>query len=74
MADVAEGIDFVSLTEKAKKISERRSMLAAQEATLRKQIDDIEASLVKDYGADYMAQFNDAVAKINQWEAANAPA
>ena len=65
-------IDFNVLTEKAKKISEKRSMLQAQEAALSKQVDELQASLVQEYGENYMAQFNEAVQRIQQWDAAHA--
>ena len=68
---VTERVDFQALTEKAKKISEKRSMLQAQEATLSKQVEDLTASLVQEYGNNYMESFNDAVERIQQWDAAH---
>ena len=68
MSVVAPVVDFVSLTEKAKKIAERRSMLQAQEAAVSKQIADIKASLIKEYGEDYMELFNTSVGLIQQWD------
>ena len=65
-------VAFASLMEKAKKIAERRSMLQAQEATISKQLEDVKASLIKEYGEDYMAQFNEAVVRIQEWDKANA--
>ena len=65
-------IDFQTLTEKAKKISEKRSMLQAQEAALSKQVQDLQASLVQEYGENYMVQFNEAVQRIQQWDSAHA--
>ena len=72
MSSVVGSVDFQVLTEKAKKISERRSMLQAQEATLSKQISDLENSLVQEYGDNYMESFNEAVQKIQQWDAVHA--
>ena len=71
MAVVAP-VDFQALADKAKKISERRSMLQAQEAALTKQVSDLEASLVQEYGPNYLSVFNDTVAKLQQWDAAHA--
>ena len=68
MTGVVPVVDFVSLTEKAKQLSERRTFLQAQEAALSKQIDAIQASLVKDYGEDYMSVFNTAVENIKVWD------
>ena len=61
-------IDFVSLTEKAKKISDRRSMLKAQEAATLKQLSDIEASLVAEYGEGDLDTFYKMVELIKQWD------
>ena len=65
-------VDFKALEAKAKAIAERRSFLQAQESSLAKQIEDIEGSLVSEYGSGYMSVFNDAVAKIGAWETAHA--
>ena len=64
-------VDFQALAEKAKKISEKMSMLQAQEATLSKQVDELQASLVQEYGENYMQSFNDAVVRIQEWDAAH---
>jgi len=64
--------DFQSLTEKAKKIAEQRSLLQAQESTLSKQIEELQSSLVQEYGKDYMSLFDDAVSRIEQWDSAHA--
>ena len=65
-------INFQALTEKAKKISEKRSMLQAQEAALSKQVQDLQASLVQEYGENYMSLFDEAVQRIEQWDSAHA--
>jgi len=65
-------LDFQVLTEKAKKIAEKRSMLQAQETTLSKQIKDLQDSLVQEYGENYMSLFDDAVSRIEQWDVAHA--
>jgi len=65
-------VDYVALEKKAREISERRSFLQAQEDNLSKQIEDIQSSLVQEFGADYLTVFNDAVAQITAWETANA--
>jgi len=72
MAIKPADLDFQVLTEKAKKISEQRSMLQAQETTLSKQIEELQASLVQEYGKDYMSLFDDAVSRIEQWDMAHA--
>jgi len=66
------GVDFQTLTEKAKKISERRSMLQAQESTLSKQIAELQGSLVQEYGENYMMAFQEAVTRIQQWDSVHA--
>jgi len=68
---VAPVVDFASLSEKAKRIAERRSMLQAQEAAISGQLNDIQASLVRDYGQNYLGAFNEAVARIQQWDQAH---
>lgn len=60
--------DFREMTEKAKQIAERRSVLNAQEEALSKQIDDVQVSLVKEYGEDYLEQYQNAVARIRKWD------
>ena len=65
-------IDFQYLTEKAKKISDRRSLLQAQEAALSKQVADLQSSLIQEYGENYLEQFNEAVSRIQQWDQAHA--
>ena len=72
MAIVSPELDFQALTEKAKRIAEKRSMLQAQEAALSKQITDLQASLVQEYGANYMDLFKESVSKISQWDQAHA--
>jgi len=72
MAVQVPELDFQVLTEKAKEIAEKRSMLQAQKTTLAKQIDELHSSLVKEYGNDYMTLFNDAVSRIEQWDVAHA--
>jgi len=72
MAVKPSDLDFQVLTEKAKKIAEQRSMLQAQETTLSKQIEELQASLVQEYGKDYMSLFDDAVSRIEQWDMAHA--
>ena len=65
-------VDFQALSEKAKKISEKRSMLMAQEAALSKQVEELQSSLVQEYGENYMSLFDEAVARIQEWDAAHA--
>jgi len=65
-------LDFQALTEKARKIAEKRSLLQAQETTLTKQINELQASLVQEYGENYMSLFDDAVSRIKQWDVAHA--
>jgi hypothetical protein len=67
MVDVSK-MDFQALAEAAKKISDRRVWLQAQEQSLSKQVSDLEGALVKEYGENYMDVFNDAVVKISKWE------
>jgi len=71
MTTSVSGIDFQVLTAKAKEISDRRAMLQAQEATLSKQMEDLHTSLVQEYGENYMDSFNEAVARIQQWDQAH---
>jgi hypothetical protein len=61
-------IDYNALVEKAKKFSERRSFLQAQEQSLLQQIEDTKASLVKEFGENYEELFDEAVKKIDEWE------
>jgi hypothetical protein len=63
--------DFSVLVEKAKKLSERRNFLQAQEQSLLKQIEETKASLVKEFGENYQVLFNEAVEKIAAWESAH---
>jgi len=65
-------VDFQSLTEKAKRISEKRAMLQAQEAALSKQVEELQTSLVQEYGDNYMSLFDEAVERIQQWDQAHA--
>lgn len=64
----SSGLDLQGLTDKAKQISERRSMLKAQVDAISKQISDIKSSLVHDFGEDYMERFNEAVDLIYKWD------
>jgi len=72
MALIVPELDFQALTEKAKKIAEQRSMLQAQESTLSKQIEDLQSSLVQEYGENYLSLFDEAVSRIEQWDSAHA--
>jgi flagellar hook-associated protein FlgK len=72
MAVIAPEYDYNDLMEKAKQLSEKRNFLLAQEQSLSKQIEDLNASLEKEFGKDYMALFNEAVEKINAWEKSHA--
>ena len=74
MAIVTPAMDFAALTEKAKKIAERRSFLQAQESAIMKQLQDIQSSLVAEYGENYLGLFNDSVALIQQYDQAHASA
>jgi hypothetical protein len=60
------------LVEKAKKLSERRNFLQAQEQSLLKQIEEIKASLIKEFGENYQELFGEAVEKIRAWESSHA--
>ena len=64
--------DFNVLVDKAKKIEEQRSLLKAKEDTLTKQVEELHSSLVQEYGEGYMALFDEAVGRINQWDLAHA--
>ena len=72
MANGGDQQDYRVLVEKAKKIEEQRSLLRAKEDTLSKQIDELQSSLVQEYGENYMSLFDDAVARIKQWDLAHA--
>jgi uncharacterized protein (DUF3084 family) len=72
MALHASEYDYDDLMEKAKQLSEKRNFLLAQEQSLSKQIEDLKASLEKEFGKDYMALFNEAVEKISAWETSHA--
>jgi hypothetical protein len=63
--------DYDVLVEKAKKLSERRSFLMAQQQSISKQIEETKASLVKEFGENYEELFNDSVNKIREWEASH---
>jgi hypothetical protein len=71
MANVAQ-IDYQVLADKAKKIEEQRSLLKAKEDTLSKQVEELHSSLVQEYGENYMALFDEAAARIQQWDLAHA--
>jgi predicted transcriptional regulator len=71
-ATVTAGFDFGTLLEKAKKISARRTELQVREQQLRKQVDDLQASLTAEFGEDYMDKFEAAVAQIRAWDDAHA--
>jgi hypothetical protein len=64
--------DFSALVEKAKKLTERRNFLQAQEQSLLKQIAETKDSLVKEFGENYEDLFNESVKKIVDWEASHA--
>ena len=65
-------LDFQVLVDNAKRIEEQRSLLKAKEDTLSKQIEELHSSLVQEYGEGYMTLFDEAVARINQWDIAHA--
>jgi uncharacterized protein (DUF3084 family) len=65
-------VDYSELVEKAKKLSERRNFLKAQEQSLLKQIEETKASLVTEFGENYEELFNEAVKKIQEWDEAHA--
>ena len=72
MVNTTQPLDFKALTEKAKKIEERRSLLQAQEVTLSKQIKDLQDSLVQEYGANYMDTYQESIGRIQAWDLAHA--
>jgi uncharacterized protein (DUF3084 family) len=65
-------IDYGVLAQRAKELSEKRVSLEAQCTALEKQVKELEASLVADFGEDYMASFYESVAAIQSWEASHA--
>jgi uncharacterized protein (DUF3084 family) len=60
------------LLAKAKKLAERRSFLQAQEQSLKKQVDELKASLVKEFGENYQELYSEAVQKIRDWDESHA--
>jgi uncharacterized protein (DUF3084 family) len=67
MALSVEG-SYEDLLAKAKKLSERRSFLKAQEQSLMKQVEELKASLVKEFGENYQELYSEAVQKIRGWD------
>jgi len=72
MGDDMVGLDFQALADKAKKITDRRAALQAQESALKTQVEDLQSQLVSDYGENYMDAFKEAVGRIQQWDQAHA--
>jgi hypothetical protein len=60
---------YEAIIAKAEQLNKKKAALEATEKALKDQIDSLTASLVVDYGEDYMARFNAAVSSVQAWDA-----